>query len=127
MRDLVGQLRVDFGRKTLGELAQEREAAANEIERLQNEVALFRSSSARIVQSSHKMAISAGYGEKPVGSTLLRLGRVCEIVGLARSTVYYLIANGRFPRPIQVSTRAIRWNSADISAWVDARIRDGSC
>jgi hypothetical protein len=37
MRTLIERLRADFGRKTLGELIQDREAAALEIERLTQE------------------------------------------------------------------------------------------
>ena len=41
MQTLIERLRTDFARKTLGELIQEREAAAFEIERLTRELILY--------------------------------------------------------------------------------------
>ena len=42
MQNLIDRLRADFGKKTLGELLQDREAAALEIERLTRELTLLR-------------------------------------------------------------------------------------
>src|SRR5688500_4200514 len=102
MSNLLKQLRADAGGRTLGELIQEREAAAQEIERLLSLLAECRSRSPVAVPRTTASV------EKPVGTracwqerALLRLNEVSQIVGLARSTVYGRMADGTFPRPVQ--------------------------
>lgn len=51
---------------------------------------------------------------------LLKRREVEDITRLSRSTIYSLIAQGRFPRPRRCGSRAVRWSRADISAWIDA-------
>jgi prophage regulatory protein len=53
--------------------------------------------------------------------TFLRLGDVMRVTGLARSTVYRLMAERRFPPPCRLGARAVGWRSSDISQWSDAR------
>lgn len=117
---LVERLRADAGRKTLGELIQEREAAACEIERLCAELALFRAGAKAPTHLTKT-------GDRPAepmqlphwhDRALLRLRDVCEIVGLSRSTIYSRMADGRFPTPLRVSGRAMRWRTSDVAAWV---------
>jgi len=132
MQMLTERLRTDFGRKTLGELIQEREAAAFEIERLTQELGRFRSSQAPKVKSATSMAAtpSPSLRIEPRAesnrSELLRLKEVCQIVGLARSTIYLAITKGSFPRPVQVGARAVRWRSSDISGWVASKRPQGA-
>lgn len=52
---------------------------------------------------------------------LLRRRQVEEITGLARSTIYRLMKDGTFPRPIRVAPGAVRWRLSDIEAWLDSR------
>ena len=41
--------------------------------------------------------------------TLLRLPNVMRLTGLARSTIYKLIAAGEFPAPRKLTRRAVAW------------------
>ena len=50
---------------------------------------------------------------------LLRIADVMTRVGLARSTIYELMAAGEFPRPCYPSPGAPRWRSDEIAAWID--------
>lgn len=45
-------------------------------------------------------------------------GEVERITGLGRSCLYKLMTNGRFPRPLKISPRAVRWPEAEIRKWV---------
>jgi len=127
MRPLVERLRTDFTQKTLGELVQVREAASREIDRLTQELAKCRPVSAS--RHRHELAPPALPRLKPnleggrgwEARELLRLKDVCEIVGLARSTIYLAVANSNFPRPIHVGARAVRWRSRDIDAWLASK------
>jgi prophage regulatory protein len=52
---------------------------------------------------------------------LLRLGDVLLRVGLSRSTVYRLVADGEFPSPVRLGTRSVAWRSEEVDEWVDRR------
>ena len=55
---------------------------------------------------------------------LIRRPGVREKTGLADSTLYYLIAQGRFPRPVKLSHKLAAWVEAEVDAWVDKRITE---
>ena len=52
---------------------------------------------------------------------LLRRQQVEELTGLSRASIYRLISEGEFPRPVRVSSTGVRWKSSDISAWIESR------
>ncbi|OOY45211.1 helix-turn-helix transcriptional regulator [Solemya velum gill symbiont] len=52
---------------------------------------------------------------------ILRLEEVMNIVGLCRSTIYVEMAEGRFPRSVPLSRRAVGWYEEEINDWVDDR------
>lgn len=54
-------------------------------------------------------------------TTFLRLPVVIERTGLSRSTIYALVDQGGFPKPVKLSERAIAWPDHEIAAWVEAR------
>ena len=47
----------------------------------------------------------------------LRLQAVIRVTGLSRSTLYRLIADKQFPRPVRLGPRAVAWRRSDIDAW----------
>ena len=51
---------------------------------------------------------------------MLRIADVLEVVGIGRSTLYKMVADGRFPRPVRVGLRASRWRQSDIQQWMDS-------
>jgi len=53
---------------------------------------------------------------------LLRRPAVEQRTGLARSTIYELIARGEFPSPVRLTERAVAWPRSAIDAWIAARI-----
>ena len=52
---------------------------------------------------------------------LLRLSAVLKITGLARSTIYRMIAEHRFPAPVKIGKRAVAWREEDVLQWSEAR------
>jgi prophage regulatory protein len=54
---------------------------------------------------------------------ILRRRQVEARVGLSRSTLYALIADGLFPEPIRLSSQAVGWLSHEVDAWLEERIR----
>jgi prophage regulatory protein len=53
---------------------------------------------------------------------ILRLKDVLKIVGLARSTVYKLIQESRFPAPLRLGCRAVGWPESSILQWLNDRL-----
>lgn len=51
----------------------------------------------------------------------LRMPTVMRMTGLGRSTIYRLIADQRFPRPVRLGPRAVAWRRADLERWSEAR------
>ena len=52
---------------------------------------------------------------------IIRRHDVEALVGFRRSQIYALIAKDEFPRPVQLSKRAVGWRSAHIEAWLASR------
>ena len=57
--------------------------------------------------------------------TILRLPDVLAKTGISRSLAYALINKGEFPPSIQLSERAVGWDSEAVDAWINARIKAG--
>ena len=55
---------------------------------------------------------------------LLRVDMVCAITGLSTPTVYRLMSQGRFPRPVKLTGYARAWRLSDIMTWIDTREPD---
>ena len=56
---------------------------------------------------------------------ILRRPAVEEATGLARSTLYDLMARGQFPRPIRLTGKAVGWEAATIDEWITSRRNAG--
>lgn len=52
----------------------------------------------------------------------LRLAEVQARTGLSRATIYVWMAEGRFPRAIQLGPRSVGWIEAEIDEWMRERI-----
>jgi prophage regulatory protein len=55
-----------------------------------------------------------------VSERLLDLPAVTAKTTLSRSTVYSMIALGRFPAPLKVAAQTVRWRESAIEAWIDS-------
>jgi prophage regulatory protein len=55
---------------------------------------------------------------------LLRLPEVKARTGLSRSEIYRRVGLGTFPAPLKIGTHASAWNSAEVDAWIAARIAE---
>jgi prophage regulatory protein len=52
---------------------------------------------------------------------ILRLPEVLSLTGVSRSSIYKWVDEGQFPRPKQLGSRAIGWDSRELSNWMDNR------
>lgn len=53
---------------------------------------------------------------------LIRLPEVLDRTALKRSTLYSLVAAGKFPRPLKAGTRTNAWAVSEIDAWIETRL-----
>ena len=119
--DILEWLRIDPGQRTLGQLLQDREAAAHEIARLRSEVdRLGARASGRAIKAVPETSVADRGKPSFRAGTLIRLTEVCELLGLSRSTVYRLLSEKAFPEPVRLGPRTVRWRIDAIEAWRDA-------
>jgi len=57
-------------------------------------------------------------------NTVLLREQVERATGLSRSTLYEMVARGRFPKPIRIGARSVAWISEEVQAWLEARIAE---
>ena len=50
---------------------------------------------------------------------ILRRKDIENKFGLSRSTIYAMMANGRFPKPVKLGHRAVGWRSDDLQSWFE--------
>ena len=60
----------------------------------------------------------------PRYNQILRRAAVARRVGLSVPSIYRLIEEGRFPRPVPLSTHAKGWLESEIEAWIQGRIAE---
>lgn len=62
-----------------------------------------------------------------ISNRVLRMRDLPQKVGFRPSTIYEMVAAGRFPRPFKLVSggRASGWLESDIDAWLDKRVRSG--
>jgi len=58
---------------------------------------------------------------------ILRMSDLPHKTGFRPSTLYALIADGKFPKPFKLTPggRAAGWNEAVIDAWIAERMEEG--
>jgi prophage regulatory protein len=113
--DMLDQLRLDAGSRTLGQLLQEREWAYGEITRLRCE-------SAHRQRTAPNTHAAPDEFESPRRLQYLRLREVCQRVGLKPSSIYRLINLGRFPKQVKLSERTAVWIESEIVSFMTSRI-----
>jgi prophage regulatory protein len=53
---------------------------------------------------------------------LIRLPEVQHRVGLGRSTIYRWMAEGKFPKPVQLGGYSVAWAEHEVEEWIDSRL-----
>ena len=64
--------------------------------------------------------------EEDMTTRLLTLRDVMHITALSRSTVYALMTESRFRKPIRIGSRAVRWFKQEVLDFIASRPRGGS-
>ena len=68
------------------------------------------------------LAMTRTYEEANVmQDRLLRRREVEKITGMSRSSIYRLMQESDFPRPVKAGPSAVRWKLSHIMAWIESR------
>jgi prophage regulatory protein len=54
----------------------------------------------------------------------IRRQAVEELTGLAKSTIYQMMREGRFPRAVKLGGRAVAWPECEIHNWLEEKIAE---
>lgn len=57
---------------------------------------------------------------------LIRLPDVEAATGCKKSTIYLLLKQGKFPKPVRLSARMVAWPETSVLQWVQDRIAEGA-
>jgi prophage regulatory protein len=57
---------------------------------------------------------------------LLRIDTVSTITGLSIPTLYRLMSQGNFPRPLKITGHARAWKLSEVMQWIDSLERDAA-
>lgn len=119
--DIVETLRADPGRFPLGELLQQREAALHEIVRLRK--TLINPSYDKDTSSGELPGLGQSNDLRSIPAirpgTLVSAKDLKQFLGIGRSTLYKMVAEGRFPGPAHFGPRTARWRSDEVIAWME--------
>ena len=55
-------------------------------------------------------------------NSILRRNQVIQRTGISTSSMYNYIADGLFPKPIQLGTRSVGWLEQEVDEWLQLRI-----
>ena len=58
----------------------------------------------------------------PHRDRLMRRPEVQRTTGLSRSSLYRLIAEGRFPASIHLSEKSVAWLASEVDGWIAERV-----
>lgn len=59
-----------------------------------------------------------------MNNKILRLPVVIDKTGLCRSAIYAHIAEGNFPKQINLNSRSVGWLESEINVWIERRIQE---
>ena len=53
-----------------------------------------------------------------VSDRLLRLPEVKQMTSLGTTSIYKYMNEGRFPQPVRLTARSVRWRLSEINFWI---------
>ena len=54
-------------------------------------------------------------------NNMLKLNEVQQRVALSRSSIYLMVKESNFPKPVKIGKRAVAWSEASITRWLAER------
>jgi predicted DNA-binding transcriptional regulator AlpA len=57
----------------------------------------------------------------PITDRIVRIAELATILGVHRSTIWRMCAEGRLVHPVEISAGTRGWRASEVSAWLAAR------
>lgn len=51
----------------------------------------------------------------------LRVSALAPRLGISKNTIWRLVREGKFPKPIKLSEKVTVWKAADVLAWLESK------
>lgn len=61
-----------------------------------------------------------------MSTQLLKLKEVCHKLSVSSSFIYKHMQLGRFPRPVELGPRCVRWRESDLDKWIEEKFSEAS-
>ncbi len=58
------------------------------------------------------------------GAQFMRRTEIEQVLRIGRSTIYGLMAQGKFPKPVRISPRSVAWRVSEIEAYLE-KLQEG--
>lgn len=71
------------------------------------------------MSDEQRVAKRAAHTAFPAAPAFYRIADVIRITALSRATIYRRIAEGRFPRPVNLGGRARGWTPTALQEWIE--------
>lgn len=71
-------------------------------------------------------SIRAGLTDSMTQDRFVRLPEVMQLTGISKTTVYYYIRCGAFPKQYHLTARISAWKLSEITAWAESRTNGGA-
>ena len=68
-----------------------------------------------------KTCMGASLYNRVMEQKIIKIKEVLELCCISRSTVYRLIEEDKFPRPVRLSKQIRAWRIEDVQAWIESR------
>lgn len=65
--------------------------------------------------------IPPGLKELPSGNFLRQSQLIPHLIPISAATLWRMVQDGRFPRPVKLGPRITAWRVEDVCAWSEAR------
>jgi prophage regulatory protein len=72
---------------------------------------------------ANQLGFSNGRKDLPIRFRIMRLPEVKAMTGLSRSTIYFRIDLGTFPKQVSLGGRAVGWLEHEIQEWLQRQVQ----
>lgn len=60
------------------------------------------------------------------GDRLIQVREVIRLTSLSRTSIYRMVADGRFPRPLKIGASRKAWSLSAVRQWIAERIAEAN-
>lgn len=73
---------------------------------------------------NHSSETAPVESQESKSSPLMDAKAVSDYVGFSKATLYNMVRDGEFPKPVRVSSRLSRWLQSEVDTWIQSRAEE---